>query len=103
MQSFEIDPGFRRSDYSTVGTVDTYKVLFDWAVNDQLRFRGGRQVANRAPNVTELFTPRGGSVLEGNAQDLCGSWQPAHAGLWQLGGEPEPAQPPDAVPAADGA
>ncbi len=77
VQSFEIDPGFRRSDYSTVGTVDTYKVLFDWSVNDQLRFRGGRQVANRAPNVTELFSPRGGSVLEGNAQDLCGSWFPA--------------------------
>jgi outer membrane receptor protein involved in Fe transport len=77
VQSFEIDPGFRRSDYSTVGTVDTYKVLFDWGVNDNLRFRGGRQVANRAPNVTELFTPRGGSTLEGNAQDLCGSWQPA--------------------------
>ena len=77
VQSFELDPGFRRSDYSTVGTVDTYKVLFDWTVNDNLRFRGGRQIANRAPNVTELFTPRGGSTLEGNAQDLCGSWQPA--------------------------
>ncbi len=77
VQSFEIDPGFRRSDYSTVGTVDTHKVLFDWTVNDNLRFRGGRQVANRAPNVTELFTPRGGSTLEGNAQDLCGSWVPA--------------------------
>jgi len=77
VQSFEIDPGFRRSDYSTVGTVDTYKVLFDWSVNDRLRFRGGRQVANRAPNITELFTPRGGSTLEFNAQDLCGSWFPA--------------------------
>jgi outer membrane receptor protein involved in Fe transport len=77
VQSFEIDPGFRRSDYSTVGTVDTYKVLFDWRVNDNLRFRGGRQLANRAPNVVELFTPRGGSALEFNAQDLCGSWVPA--------------------------
>jgi outer membrane receptor protein involved in Fe transport len=77
VQSFEIDPGFRRSDYSTVGTVDTYKFLFDWGVNDHLRFRGGRQLANRAPNVTELYTPRGGSTLEGNAQDLCGSWVPA--------------------------
>ena len=74
VQSFEIDPGIRWSDYSTVGSVETYKVLFDWTVNDRLRFRGGRQLANRAPNVTELFTPRGGSVLEGNAQDACGSW-----------------------------
>src|SRR5688572_729062 len=77
VQSFEIDPGFRRSDYNTVGTVDTYKLLFDWGVNENLRFRGGRQLANRAPNVTELYTPRGGSTLEGNAQDLCGSWVPA--------------------------
>ncbi len=74
VQSFEIDPGVRWSDYNTVGNIETYKVLFDWTVNDRLRFRGGRQLANRAPNVTELFTPRGGSVLEGNAQDACGSW-----------------------------
>ena len=74
VQSFEIDPGVRWSDYSTVGSIKTHKVLFDWTVNDRLRFRGGRQVANRAPNITELFTPRGGSVLEGNAQDACGSW-----------------------------
>jgi iron complex outermembrane receptor protein len=74
VQSFEIDPGIRWSDYSTVGSVDTWKLLFDWTVNDRLRLRGGKQVANRAPNVTELFTPRGGSQIEGNAQDACGSW-----------------------------
>ncbi|MBN1240446.1 MAG: TonB-dependent receptor [Gammaproteobacteria bacterium] len=74
VQSFEIDPGIRWSDYNTVGAEDTWKLLFDWTVNDRLRFRGGRQVATRAPNVTELFTPRGGSQIEGNAQDACGSW-----------------------------
>ena len=74
VQLLEISPGIRFSDYNTVGSVETSKVLFDWRVNDRLRFRGGRQVANRAPNVTELFTPRGGSALEGNAQDACGSW-----------------------------
>jgi outer membrane receptor protein involved in Fe transport len=31
-------------------------------------------VANRAPNVTELYTPKGGSTLEFNAQDPCGNW-----------------------------
>lgn len=71
VQSLEINPGYRYSDYNTVGGVETYKALFDWTVNDRLRFRGGRQVANRAPNVTELFTPRGGSQLEGNAIDAC--------------------------------
>ncbi len=74
VQRLELSPGIRFSDYSTVGSVETSKVLFDWTVNDRLRFRGGRQVANRAPNITELFTPRGGSALVGNAQDACGSW-----------------------------
>ena len=74
VQNFEIDPGYRYSDYNTVGNVDTRKVLFDWTVNDHLRFRGGKQIANRAPNVTELFTPRGGSQIEFGAQDACGSW-----------------------------
>ncbi len=74
VRSLELNPGIRFSDYNTVGSVETYKALFDWTVNDRLRFRGGKQVANRAPNVTELFTPRGGSALEGNAQDACGSW-----------------------------
>jgi hypothetical protein len=73
VQSFEIDPGFRWSDYNTVGNEQTSKLLFDWAVNDTLRFRGGKQVATRAPNVTELFTPKGGSVLTGG-NDACANY-----------------------------
>jgi outer membrane receptor protein involved in Fe transport len=80
VQLFEIDPGYRYSDYDTVGSEETYKFLFDWQVNDQLRFRGGRQLATRAPNVTELFTPRGGSALEfPGAIDACAN----HTGLTQ--------------------
>jgi outer membrane receptor protein involved in Fe transport len=86
VQSFEIDPGYRRSDYNTVGVIDTQKLLFDWTVNDRLRFRGGRQVANRAPNVAELFTPRGGSQLDFNAQDACGYWP---LGTQSWGNRPE--------------
>jgi iron complex outermembrane receptor protein len=63
VQSFELDPGVRYSDYDTVGEVTTYKLLADWTVNDKIRVRGGHQFANRAPNVTELFTPVGGSAL----------------------------------------
>jgi iron complex outermembrane recepter protein len=74
VRSLGLEPGWRYSDYNTVGSVETYRLMLDWTVNDRLRFRGGKQVANRAPNVTELFTPRGGSQLEGNAQDACGSW-----------------------------
>lgn len=73
VQSFEIDPGFRWSDYNTVGSENTYKLMFDWTVNDTLRFRGGKQVATRAPNVTELFTPIGGSVLT-TGNDACANY-----------------------------
>ena len=48
VQSFEIDPGYRYSDYSTVGAVSTSKLLFDWTVNDRLRFRGGKRVRARS-------------------------------------------------------
>jgi len=70
---FEIDPGVRYSDYNTVGKVTTWKMLFNWEVNNALRFRGGKQVANRAPNIAELFTPAGGSQIDLNAPDPCNS------------------------------
>ena len=69
--SFEL--GYRYSDNDPSDSVETYKVLFDWRLNDRVRFRGGRNVANRAPNIGELFEARtqvvgaGGSVLG----DLC--------------------------------
>jgi outer membrane receptor protein involved in Fe transport len=69
----ELDPGVRFSDYDTVGKVTTYKLLGDWKIVDWVRFRGGYQFANRAPNVNELFTPRGGSALLGGA-DACANY-----------------------------
>lgn len=70
----EIDPGIRYSDYDTVGKTTTYKLLGTLKLTDRFRLRGGYQLANRAPNVVELFTPKGGSSLDFNAPDLCGSW-----------------------------
>jgi outer membrane receptor protein involved in Fe transport len=79
VKSFEIDPGVRWSEYNTAGGIETYKVLGDWAVNDWFRFRGGYQLANRAPNVTELFTPKGGSALE-TGTDACANY--AQTSVW---------------------
>ena len=77
VKSFEVDPGVRWSDYDTTGGAETYKILGDWAVNDWIRFRGGFQAATRSPNVAELFTPRGGSQLQGlggtTTPDPCGN------------------------------
>ena len=64
IKSFTLEPGYRISDYSiSEGNVDTYKVMADWAVNDWIRFRGGVQYANRAPNIAELFMPTGASTI----------------------------------------
>ena len=58
VKSLNLDGGFRHSKYdSGAGGVNTWKATFDWDVDDYVRFRGGRQIANRAPNISELFTP----------------------------------------------
>jgi outer membrane receptor protein involved in Fe transport len=74
IKKLEIDPGYRISDYNTAGTTSTYKIMGDWTVVDWMRFRGGFQRANRAPNVAELFTPTGGSSIDFGAADACGNW-----------------------------
>jgi outer membrane receptor protein involved in Fe transport len=53
---FNLELGYRHSDYSTEGGAETYKMMFDWGIGSSLRLRGGRQHANRAPNINELFT-----------------------------------------------
>lgn len=55
IQEFNLELGGRMSDYSTTGTSWTYKILGDWSVTDWLRFRGGYNRAERAPNIAELF------------------------------------------------
>jgi outer membrane receptor protein involved in Fe transport len=56
-KAFNLELGARYSSYNAAGNVGTYKALGDWTVVDWLRFRGGYQLANRAPNVAELFEP----------------------------------------------
>ena len=72
IKSLTLEPGWRYSDYSIKEKVETYKVMADWAVTDWVRFRGGVQHANRAPNIAELFTARGSSNIVVGA-DACGS------------------------------
>jgi outer membrane receptor protein involved in Fe transport len=54
-QHLNLELGYRYSDYDLQGGIDTYKALLDWGITDTLRFRGGRQLATRAPNIAELF------------------------------------------------
>jgi outer membrane receptor protein involved in Fe transport len=55
-ERLDLELGYRYSDFNTAGGQDTYKALFTWDATDRIAFRGGRQVATRAPNTAELFT-----------------------------------------------
>lgn len=56
-QSFNVEAGYRYSDYSSVGSVASYKGGADWTPVSGLRFRGIYQRAVRAPNLFELYAP----------------------------------------------
>ena len=76
-KALNLELGYRISDYSSIGSVGTYKINGDWQVNDWLTFRGGYQKASRAPNLGELFTASTGifgSTFEG---DPCSTRNPS--------------------------
>ena len=50
-----LEGGYRYSDYSTVGGLDTWKVGGEWAPVEWLRFRTIYNEATRAPSAFELF------------------------------------------------
>ena len=52
-----VDAGIRRSDYTTSGVVNTYKIELQYAPLDDFRFRGSFQRAIRAPSIVELYNP----------------------------------------------
>jgi iron complex outermembrane recepter protein len=64
-----LELGYRRSNYSSIGNVDTYKIGGEWAPVEWLRFRGVFNEATRAPNVFELF--QGGDQGFPNYNDPC--------------------------------
>ena len=66
-----LEVGARYSDYNTAGSIWTYKGLLDWTVIDSIRIRGGYQLANRAPNVAELYTGATTSVVGFPGADPC--------------------------------
>jgi outer membrane receptor protein involved in Fe transport len=51
---------FRYSDYSSVGSVESWKAGLGWSPVKDVNFRAEFQAATRAPNVLELF--QGGAV-----------------------------------------
>jgi iron complex outermembrane receptor protein len=71
IQEFNLEVGGRMSHYNTTGTSWTYKILGDWSVNDWLRFRGGFNRAERAPNIGELFLAPQQTFAFNTLGDIC--------------------------------
>jgi iron complex outermembrane receptor protein len=57
IQSFNLDIAGRYTDYSTSGTAPTWKLAFDYHINDDIRLRGTASADIRAPNIYELHQP----------------------------------------------
>jgi len=75
-KSINVELGYRTSDYSTSGSVESYKAGADWSPVDGLRFRGMFQRAVRAANISELFDP----IVSGTGDllvDPCANGAPA--------------------------
>jgi outer membrane receptor protein involved in Fe transport len=62
----ELELAYRAEDYSTSGSVDSYKIAGIWGVTETFRFRAGFNTAVRAPNIGELFAPRGEGFPSGS-------------------------------------
>ena len=71
LDSLTAELGYRYSDFSTAGGVDTYKAMFTWNALDNVTVRGGFQLATRAPNIAELFTAPTQQVVGHPDQDNC--------------------------------
>jgi outer membrane receptor protein involved in Fe transport len=58
-EQLDMELAFRSSDYSTAGSVESYKASASWAPVEAFRIRGGYNRAVRAPSIGELFSPQG--------------------------------------------
>jgi iron complex outermembrane receptor protein len=71
-KKLELNAGIRYSDYDiNAGADTTWKLTTNWDVNDFVKVRGGRQIANRAPNVSELYSPAVFEIVTWTDHDPC--------------------------------
>lgn len=79
IEGLEATVGYRLSDYSTAGTVESYKGELMYSVTDSVLLRGTYQRAVRAPSIFELFKPITES-FPGIDEDPCSNDSSARAG-----------------------
>jgi outer membrane receptor protein involved in Fe transport len=59
VQSLSADFAGRYTNYSTFGSVETWKVGGDWHIDENIHFRGTASFDIRAPNLNDLYRPIG--------------------------------------------
>jgi outer membrane receptor protein involved in Fe transport len=67
-QDLSTDLAGRYTDYSTFGSVETWKVGLDWHLDEQVHFRGTMSYDIRAPFLNDLYQPSG--ISSTGFQDL---------------------------------
>lgn len=70
-KSLSLDAAARYSDYSSIGATKAWRYGFDWGIDDNVRLRGTKSVAVRAPNIGELY--KGQSESFSSLKDPCSS------------------------------
>ncbi len=77
LQSFDLELGYRWSDYSSTGSDATWKYGFNWRPFDSLLVRVMEQRASRAPNIGEIAAPNT-TGLDNASGDPCSVWNAAN-------------------------
>lgn len=58
IMALDLATAFRSANYSTIGTVSSWNFGLSYAPVNDIRFRGQISQAQRAPDITELFSPQ---------------------------------------------
>lgn len=58
IQTLDFSTAYRYADYSTIGDVASWNAGLTWAPSDDILFRAQISQSQRAPDITELFSPQ---------------------------------------------
>ncbi|MDB5367067.1 MAG: hypothetical protein JWM77_2994 [Rhodospirillales bacterium] len=62
-KALDFDGAMRYQNYTSTGQDYTWNAMMTWAINDDIKFRGGFAKSVRAPNGDELFSSGGQSFI----------------------------------------
>lgn len=71
VKELAFEGAYRHSRDHDTGTANAWKVGGEWAVDDNVRFRGSKQTVLRAPNIGERFGVLSFVALAGRTNDPC--------------------------------